>query len=157
MTAWCYGAPGLALALMDANKTSGPDRELFDAALETTAEHGFGLNHSLCHGDLGNLDVLIEAERRGWLTHGTSRLKAAEVFAAAARSGWRSGSPGSAPSLGLMSGLLGVGYAMLRLATGGEAPSVLCLAAPRRAGAPRRGAGGGRGRRALSNVTGGVR
>ncbi|NJL57750.1 hypothetical protein HC928_23430, partial [bacterium] len=27
-------------------------------ALRTTLDQGFGYNHSICHGDLGNLDLL---------------------------------------------------------------------------------------------------
>jgi lantibiotic modifying enzyme len=30
-------------------------------AIETTIKHGFGDNHCLCHGDLGNIDLLLIA------------------------------------------------------------------------------------------------
>ena len=32
-------------------------------ACDTTMRTGFGLNHSLCHGDLGNVELLTRAAR----------------------------------------------------------------------------------------------
>jgi lantibiotic modifying enzyme len=40
------------------------DREIateLDIALRTTLASGFGRDHSPCHGDLGNLDLLLSA------------------------------------------------------------------------------------------------
>jgi lantibiotic modifying enzyme len=34
-----------------------------DLALGSTRERGFGMNHSLCHGDLGNVELLLQADR----------------------------------------------------------------------------------------------
>ena len=63
--AWCHGAPGIGLARMRCRRLL--DDPIFDseihAALRTTIAHGFGFNQSLCHGDLGNLDLLLEAQR----------------------------------------------------------------------------------------------
>src|SRR5262249_9701462 len=62
-SAWCHGAPGIGLArllslpyLDDASV-----RAEIATALETTQTHGFGGNHSLCHGDLGNLELFLQA------------------------------------------------------------------------------------------------
>jgi type 2 lantibiotic biosynthesis protein LanM len=65
MIAWCHGAPGIGLArLHSLGSLDGAEiREEIDVALQTTLEHGFGGNHSLCHGDLGNLDFILEASR----------------------------------------------------------------------------------------------
>src|SRR5437870_1613255 len=61
--AWCHGAPGIGLARLLCRRLL--DDPLLDAeietALRTTMASGFGYNHSLCHGDLGNLELLVEA------------------------------------------------------------------------------------------------
>ena len=63
MTAWCAGAPGIGLARLSALDQLGDvaTRGEIDTALKTTLNHGFGQNHSLCHGDLGNIELLLQA------------------------------------------------------------------------------------------------
>src|SRR5438094_1579388 len=63
MTAWCHGAPGIGLArLSTIEQLDDPEvRGEIDAALHTTLNQGFGQNHSLCHGDVGNLELLLRA------------------------------------------------------------------------------------------------
>ena len=58
MTAWCHGAPGIGLARLGSLQylDNAKVQAEIDAALKTTLAQGFGHNHSLCHGDLGNLD-----------------------------------------------------------------------------------------------------
>ena len=65
-TTWCYGAPGIGPARLGAlcPWRNAAVRFAIDAALETTRRQGFGANHSLCHGDLGNLDLFHEASVR---------------------------------------------------------------------------------------------
>lgn len=133
MTAWCHGAPGIGLArlcsasLLDATTT----REVTEA-LSTTMAAPEGINHSLCHGDLGNLDLLLQyteryddeaVRRRAWGT-------AQRIAQAVRGSDWRCGDPVETP--GLMTGLSGIGYGLLRVAAPELAPSVLTLAPPAR-------------------------
>ncbi|MEA5507518.1 type 2 lanthipeptide synthetase LanM family protein [Halotia wernerae UHCC 0503] len=63
MTAWCHGAPGIGLGrLRSLPYLDNPEiRSEIDTALNTTLTQGFGLNHCLCHGDLGNLEMLLQA------------------------------------------------------------------------------------------------
>lgn len=59
-TGWCHGSSGIALAL-GAASAAGYGREVgdrLDVALRRMHAHGFGRNITLCHGDMGNLDVL---------------------------------------------------------------------------------------------------
>jgi type 2 lantibiotic biosynthesis protein LanM len=134
MVAWCHGAPGIGLAridslqYMDDRKT----REEIQIALSKTVEAGFGINHCLCHGDLGNLDVLLQAGQRvdeSWWSKVGTRL-ASETFAAIAKRGCLCGTPTSVASPGLMAGLAGIGHGLLRLACPERVPSVLVLAPP---------------------------
>src|SRR5262249_43666243 len=92
---------------------------------------GIGQNHSLCHGDLGNLDFLVEA---GDVLPPDLRVRADQISAALAnrisRKGWLCGNPLLVESPGLMTGLAGIGYELLRLAEPVRVPSVLLLAPP---------------------------
>ncbi len=63
--AWCHGAPGIGLGRIGTLPYLD-DPEMLDeirAAVRSTLAEGFGFNHSLCHGDLGNLELVREAGR----------------------------------------------------------------------------------------------
>jgi class II lanthipeptide synthase len=132
MTAWCHGAPGIGLGRLCAlgHGDDAAVRDEIEVAARHTLEHGFGGNHSLCHGDLGNLDLLLQAgealDDDGWVE--AARLKAAKVLASIESNGWLCGIPLGAESPGLMTGLAGIGYQLLRLAEPARVPSVLTLA-----------------------------
>jgi lantibiotic modifying enzyme len=136
MVAWCHGAPGIALARLKLLEQIDSDetRAEIDVALRTTLARGFGDNHSLCHGDLGNLEPLLQA---GEVLH-DPRMAAECLRVAAAiledirRTGWLCGTPLGVETPGLMIGLAGIGYGMLRLAEPDRVPSVLILEPPRR-------------------------
>jgi type 2 lantibiotic biosynthesis protein LanM len=52
-TAWCHGAAGVGLSRLQSIRQPTPSLlEDLEAAVRTTRRTGFGLNHSLCHGDL---------------------------------------------------------------------------------------------------------
>jgi type 2 lantibiotic biosynthesis protein LanM len=135
MTAWCHGAPGIGLARLRslAHLDDGATRAEIDAALRTTLAQGFGGGHCLCHGDLGNLELFLQARE----TLGDARLAswlgrgAAGVLESIERHGWRCGVPLGVESPGLMTGLAGIGYGLLRLAEPARVPSVLTLEPPR--------------------------
>jgi type 2 lantibiotic biosynthesis protein LanM len=137
MTAWCHGAPGIGLgrlATLPQLKNSLV-REEIDIAIATTIRSGFGKNHSLCHGDLGNLELLLQSSNLS----GEERLRrdldrfTAAISADIANRGWVCGTPRCIESPSLMTGLSGIGYQLLRLAHPGKIPSVLTLQAPMRA------------------------
>ncbi|MFY0525587.1 type 2 lanthipeptide synthetase LanM family protein [Archangium gephyra] len=132
-TSWCQGASGAGLALLRALRHGDADaREALEAALETVGAHGFGHDHSLCHGDLGSLELLLQA--RG--TPGGERWAAglerrtAMVLESLERRGCRCGVPFGLEMPGLMHGLAGTGYGLLRLARPEQVPSVLTLEGP---------------------------
>jgi lantibiotic modifying enzyme len=134
MTAWCHGAPGIGLARLHAMTMLNDDelRHDLETALETTAEKGFGASQCLCHGDFGNLDLLIEAGRlpeyRQWrsaaLDIGGSLLKLGQDH------GWLCSTPKGLETPGLMLGLSGIGYELLRLVDPEFVPSILSLQSP---------------------------
>jgi type 2 lantibiotic biosynthesis protein LanM len=135
MNAWCHGAPGIGLARLGALRHSTDPLILqeISAALETTLRDGFGGNHTLCHGDLGNLDVLLYASTAlgdaAWAQK--AKRMAGGILDRAAQTGWICGNPLGVESPGLMTGIAGVGYGLLRLANPERVPSVLALEPPR--------------------------
>ena len=138
---WCYGTPGLGVARLSALRSpesagdsSHTDRRVLRDELEelvlTTIEHGFVDNHCLCHGDLGTLDFLIQA--RAVIPGLEARIDqaAAHVLDDIRRNGARCGTPENVPSPGIMNGLAGIGYGLLRLADPDHVPSLLALDPP---------------------------
>src|SRR6185437_3880694 len=63
MLTWCHGAPGIGMARLASLPYSDDPamRAEIALAIEITLAKGFGANHSLCHGDLGNLELLLSA------------------------------------------------------------------------------------------------
>jgi lantibiotic modifying enzyme len=134
LTAWCHGAAGIALGrlhLCDGFDEAETRAEIVTAIATTIAE-GFGDNHSLCHGDLGNLDVLLQAEERSPEPSfvAARRRATALVLESSRRDAWLCGIPLGVESPGLMTGIAGIGYGLLRLAAPDRVPSVLALAPP---------------------------
>ncbi|GAB3719013.1 type 2 lanthipeptide synthetase LanM family protein [Amycolatopsis oliviviridis] len=126
MTAWCHGAVGIGLgrlALPAALRDPETSVEIAHAA-ETTVDRGFGANHSLCHGDLGGLELLMAAG------HAAAGERSATVLKDIETNGRRCGVPNHAETPGLMTGLAGIGYGLLRAADPTRIPSVLTLEPP---------------------------
>jgi type 2 lantibiotic biosynthesis protein LanM len=129
---WCHGAPGIGLARLDTLKYAAELMPDVRAAVAATVARGFGYNHSLCHGDLGNLDFLLQVSMTlddPQLAAQVERLTAT-VLASMDKHGWLCGTPLRVESPGLMTGLAGIGYGLLRLAYPQRVPSVLVLQAP---------------------------
>jgi type 2 lantibiotic biosynthesis protein LanM len=129
---WCHGAPGVGMGrlLMLQQHPDSEMRAEVEAAIRTTIKSGFGLNHSLCHGDLGNLELLMLAAETfddPELSSHVDRL-AASILENIEDHGWTTGIPSGVESPGLMTGLAGIGYGLLRLVDPVRVPSVMVLA-----------------------------
>lgn len=94
--------------------------------------HRLGLNHSLCHGDLGNLETVLTAAqvlRDAEYQEYTERL-AAMILDSIETQSWLTGIPLGRETLGLMTGIARIGYELLRLAAPESVPRVLRLEEP---------------------------
>jgi lantibiotic modifying enzyme len=135
MVGWCHGAAGIGLARLGAldQLDDGEVRDEIDRALGATAGYGFAINHSLCHGALGNIELLLTAARLldRPRDHDALARATADVAASIEGNGWVTGVPLGAETPGLMAGLAGIGYELLRLAEPDKVPCVLLLAPPR--------------------------
>jgi lantibiotic modifying enzyme len=67
MWTWCHGAPGVGVARLIAllHGAGANTQAELEIAIASTIQAGFGSNDSLCHGDLGNLDLLTRAREFG--------------------------------------------------------------------------------------------
>ncbi|MEV0283865.1 type 2 lanthipeptide synthetase LanM family protein [Kribbella sp. NPDC050820] len=120
---WCSGDAGTVLARLSA----GVPADL-EAYLRTAAERPVLADLSLCHGELGAVEPLVWlAERDHAAVETVRRRRTGLVLAAVQQYGPQCGTPRSVTSPGLLTGLAGIGYGLLRLAFTKRVPSVLLL------------------------------
>ncbi|HZX02072.1 type 2 lanthipeptide synthetase LanM family protein [Kribbella sp.] len=120
---WCRGDAGTTLA----RASAGVPADL-DAYLRAATERPVLADLSLCHGELGAVESLLWlAEREYPATEAARRRRAGLVLAAVQQYGPQCGTPSNVPSPGLLTGLAGIGYGLLRLAFPERVPSVLLL------------------------------
>ena len=139
MWSWCHGAPGIGLARLiasqhdtDSASASGIRSDL-ETAITSTVRVGFGSNDSICHGDLGNLELLMRARELGAVGPWEQSIdrESSRLVERIGRGDWRCGIPGGLETPGLMMGLAGIGYGLLRIGATPRVPSVLSLESPR--------------------------
>lgn len=134
LTAWCHGAPGIGLArlAMAEQLDSSVIQADIERALAATRSHGFHDNHSLCHGVLGNLELLLQvglAQSNAQLIEEVNEV-VSQAVSAAQTSGWKTGLMFNLETPGFMVGLSGIGYQLLRFAYPDKVPSVLSMQGP---------------------------
>ncbi len=129
--AWCHGAPGIGLGRIGALPYLDDPEMLAEvrAAVQATLAEGFGFNDSLCHGDLGNLELVRAAGRvlRDEDLTGEADRLAARILARIEQDGPRCGASTHSEIPGLLTGLAGIGYGLLKAARPDRIPSVLLL------------------------------
>lgn len=145
MNAWCHGAPGVALARAEFERL-GTVPELADliendrhkavlasmsTGLDLDPVSGLG-NHSLCHGDVGNL-LTVEASHRPDTEPEVAELLPRvwnTLLHEGRENGWLCGVPHGVETPGLMTGLAGIAWGLARMAAPALVPDVLTLAEP---------------------------
>lgn len=134
MTAWCHGAPGIGMARLDTLELGDYHFEKeIQIAIKTAQSDLFrNYNHSLCHGDLGNLDFLLYASQilKDKKMQNIVNDAAHYIITDIHKHGWRTGIPFEAESPGFMTGISGIGYELLRIGFPDIVPSVLLLKMP---------------------------
>jgi lantibiotic modifying enzyme len=134
-TRWCHGAPGVLLgrSLILPYLDDGLVLSEITTGIDTTLANGFGGSHCLCHGDLGNADILFtvgERLGRADLCEHAHRIAGSVLQSGLNGNGWKCGLPQSATTPSFMVGLAGIGYGLLRFWSPAQVPSVLQLALP---------------------------
>lgn len=131
MVAWCHGAAGVGLARLGM-QPYWQDPYLkteIDTAIKTTLAEGLDHFHCLCHGSLGNLELLLNASlqfkdlelKKQYEYHATRLLNKI------AGNDYRCSFGDNSAAVGLMLGRAGVVYQMLRMTYPTQVPSVLLL------------------------------
>jgi type 2 lantibiotic biosynthesis protein LanM len=128
--AWCHGATGIGLASADLIERGFGDTaqhlETVRRAASACWTRGMGWNHTLCHGDLGCWELLNSALKLGAAPAGLDSLAvSAYIIGSLEKYGPASGLARAAFCPGLMPGLGGVAYQLLRMGPRSELPSLL--------------------------------
>ncbi|MCP3097391.1 type 2 lantipeptide synthetase LanM family protein [Myxococcus sp. K15C18031901] len=128
--AWCHGAVGIGLAHLDLDPTlSQPHtRVMLRRAAGATYRQGLGWNHCACHGDTGAWELLERAIALGEGPEGVSREQLlASILTSIEDHGPSCGLARNAFVPGLLPGLGGVVYQLLRAHPEHALPSILVL------------------------------
>lgn len=120
---WCHGAPGILISRLELYKNNTLNVEFrrtmksdMDVAIDTTIKYGFGKSHCLCHGDLGNLNILFYVAKKMSSEHLYNVVYSYlnTILDDLESENWKCGLPyKNSPSL--MSGIAGIGLGLLTL------------------------------------------
>jgi type 2 lantibiotic biosynthesis protein LanM len=126
--AWCHGSVGIGLAHLDLDPTltHASTREFVRRAAAATWRLGMGSNHCVCHGDLGAWELLDHAIAAGEAPKelNTSYLLDL-ILTSLEQHGPFCGMSRNAFTPGLLPGLGGVAYQLLRAHPDHDLPSIL--------------------------------
>ncbi len=134
--AWCNGSAGIGLGrlLLENIYTDDMIEEEIWRAFRHVQQYGLGLTHCLCHGDLGNLEILFALAKRLNAIEVQKEIIAylhSLISIQSRDKKWKCGMLGRSVELyDLFLGLAGIGYGMLRFADWKNVPSVLALEVP---------------------------
>lgn len=122
---WCSGAAGRLLA----TGSTGPGPGDVERTVRALAGRPVSRDLSLCHGELGLTEALVVLAGTGRHPSATRARnhRAGLVLDAVRRHGPICGTPDEVVTPGLLTGLAGIGYGLLRLGFAAEVPSVLLL------------------------------
>ena len=128
VAAWCHGAVGIGLAHLDLDPTltQNSTRAFVRHAAAATWRLGMGWNHCACHGDLGNWELLDRAIAAGEAPKELSASHLLDLILTSLEQDGPSCAMGrNAFSPGLLPGLGGVAYQLLRAHPEHDLPSIL--------------------------------
>ena len=128
-TAWCNGAVGIGLAAADLSRRGWPVRPGLIARAGAAARRAaLGWDHTLCHGSLGNWELLDITDAVGHARNSSDRCSlTAEIISSVEEHGPVTGYASNTPVPGLLAGTSGIAYQLLRLHPDCDLPSVLTL------------------------------
>lgn len=128
--AWCHGSVGIGLAHLDLdpNLQAPRTRPLLRRAAAATLRLGVGWNHCLCHGDLGAWELLQKAIDHGEAPESLTREQLlGQLLSSIEQFGPTCGLTREVYVPGLLPGVGGVAYQLLRAHPDSRLPSVLTL------------------------------
>jgi type 2 lantibiotic biosynthesis protein LanM len=134
--AWCHGAAGIGVVAVDllAHHHSAPWigggparwRDVLGRAARSCWQAGTGWSHTLCHGDAGGWEVMTAALAIGTAPAGLDRATIdAQMVSSIEEHGPVGGMARATFSPGLLAGVGGTAYQLLRMHPDSDLPSVL--------------------------------
>lgn len=126
--AWCHGSAGIGLAHLDLDPALGDpvSERIVRRAVAATCREGFGWNHCLCHGDFGNLELLQRASACSFVPDGFGADHLLDRLVTSLEiHGPSCGVASDAFIPGLMPGIGGIAYQLLRAHPASDLPSLL--------------------------------
>lgn len=128
---WCNGNSGIALAkvnILDSYQDSTLEKEI-NIALKNTITLSNSNSHCLCHGTLGNADILftIGSKIKQQKLIDQAQILMINALDDIKNKQYKYGTPENIVSLGLFMGLSGIGYQLLRFANPQKIPSLFLL------------------------------
>ncbi len=127
---WCHGATGIGLSRLKIKDIINTSDDL-QKALEAVKKDGLYCDSDcLCHGNLGNIELLLEIYRQNDdinLYNKAIKRTNEIIIENKFRNGYRNGVGQEFDSPSLMLGLSGIGYEMLRVLDPMKYPSILLL------------------------------
>jgi type 2 lantibiotic biosynthesis protein LanM len=125
--AWCHGAGGIGIVAADLARTNAQRwTEVLARAAACSWANGLGHNHTLCHGDLGIWEVIGLALAAGVQPRGVEPdAVAARVISGLGEHGPVTGLARDTLHPGLLPGIGGMAYQLLRMHPDSPLPSVL--------------------------------
>ncbi len=130
--AWCHGAPGVLLSRLRLRENGYNDDLLeqeIHTALDTTLKQGLGNNRSYCHGDFGQLEILLYANKTLNQVKLASQIQSVQYqLVELVRSKmWNYGVARGTDAKGVMVGVAGIGMGLLKQYQPEFVPDLLCL------------------------------
>lgn len=125
---WCHGSVGIGLARLDLDRSlkNPSTRQVLNRTAAATWRLGLGWNHSACHGDFGAWELLECAIARGEGPKDVTPLQLQELLLTSLEiHGPCCGITRDAFAPGLVPGLGGIAYQLLRMHPDHELPSIL--------------------------------
>jgi lantibiotic modifying enzyme len=126
--AWCHGSTGIGLAhlSLDPTLTHASTRKYLRRAAAATWRLGMGQNHCACHGDLGAWELLDRAIAAGEAPKELSASYLLDIILTSLeQDGPSCGMGPNAFAPGLLPGVGGVAYQLLRAHPENDLPSIL--------------------------------
>ncbi|MCB2356541.1 type 2 lanthipeptide synthetase LanM family protein [Clostridium estertheticum] len=116
---WCHGSPGILLEKVILKKLGYYDSKIdaeLEGALYSTINLGIGNNVSYCHGDLGNISILLYYSK----IYNDKNLEQKclstfqNIYSNHLENGWHDEKKSFSKFKGLMLGISGVGFSLLK-------------------------------------------
>lgn len=126
--AWCHGAVGIGLAHLNLDPAfeCAATRKIVHRAAAATWRLGLGLNHCSCHGDVGAWELLDHAIASGEAPKELNDLNLLDVILTSLeQDGPSCGVGRDAFTPGLLPGVGGIAYQLLRAHPENDLPSIL--------------------------------